>query len=276
MSSYSGKFEMSNKPKRQEEKNDKDKDVVLAKISYRNTIIVAILGLIGTIITAYFGYLSTQSDPSISTNNPTKTITTTPISNPKMTTTAIPTNTITINPTNTITPIPLQIFSTLPVQISDLTSNFPRDPSTGFVVIYPACGCNYDLKQLDPVDARTPVIIRLRWGAKTAELAESGADSVIYSLSINGKAVNNIDQYRRSAVYVNEPTLMKDFPESWWVYWDYPLRTDSYIENSIYSISVDATINTSAEINNGWEVVPEGYNETLLSTLELRKPAQID
>src|SRR5262245_58897175 len=48
---------ISEKSKEQEKT---DKEIIIEKIRQRNTIIIAVLGLIGTALTAYFGYLSNR------------------------------------------------------------------------------------------------------------------------------------------------------------------------------------------------------------------------
>ncbi|NJC97901.1 MAG: hypothetical protein FIB03_16455 [Anaerolineae bacterium] len=239
---------MNNKPKRQrEEKNDKD--VVLANISHRNTIIIAILGLIGTVITAYFGYLGSR--PIEQTEQEKETETPIPSSLTPLTTIS------TTSPTS----------SSFATQTIEIISDLPRDPSTGYIVIYPSCNCLNDLTELKEFE---PLVVRLRWGAKTAELAEKGANLISYSLYINGELVSNLEQYRKPAVFVQAPILEQDNSPSWWVYWDYLILEPKR------EIIVTGHIVANEEIDNGWNIISAGYEDTFSSTIDLRSLFQID
>jgi hypothetical protein len=267
---------MKKSSKVNEKRENAEKELIVAKIGFRNSIIIAIIGLIGTALTAYFGYLSNRTSQQDDI--------TIPLSSPTTSSTSTPTNTPTIMPTKTLTvtstPTNLSIFATLPVQIDHMTTGFPKDPTTENIIIYPSCNCNYDLRDLG-INESSILIVRLRWGAKTADLAETGADSVLYSLSITqndlfGSSgtkvyVNNIALYRRPAVFVKEPVLKGDPPELWWVYWDYPLQP-----HSSNFIGIEVTVNALAEINNGLSVIPAGYSENFTSTTLLAKPAFVD
>jgi len=212
---------MKKKTVEPEDKEKSDKEIAIAKIGYRNSIIVAILGLIGTVLASYLGYLgnrSPQKDDIEST----------------------------------------AFVSTLHASATEKANKFPRDTATGYPVIYPSCDCYDDETVLGPF------IVRLRWGAKTQELAENGADLVSYSININGKDISDVTQYRKPAIFIQTPTLEGDLPDTWWVYWDIPI-TDT--KESSYLIQVNLI--TLKDVDNGWNVLPAGKKTRLKTNIKM-------
>ena len=136
----------------------------------------------------------------------------------------------------------------LPVSQTSLPT-IHRDYDTGYLIVYPSCNCEYNIS-LDET-----VFIRLRWGAKTLELAEQGANLVSYSLIIDSQVTIDLENYRKPAVLEEEPVLSGDLPETWWVYWDYPVKFTYPAETHI----IQSKLNTLAEIDNGWNVIPSNF-----------------
>jgi len=241
---------MKKDSEKQEDTDKTEKELIIAKIGYRNAIIIAIIGLIGTALTAYFGYLSNR--PLDQVNQETPIISTLP---------SPPTQTF-ASPSLQPSPSPSAVQ-----QINEV-SQLPRDPATGFQVIYPSCNILYDLTDQKEFE---PLIVRLRWGAKTAELAEMGAGSISYTLSINGEPVSDIEQYRKSAIFVQDSICEQDMPESWWVYWDYIISKAPGVE-----IRVFVSIVSLEELDNGWNLIPAGYEENFEKTIDLLSLFQVD
>jgi hypothetical protein len=148
-------------------------------------------------------------------------------------------------PTAETSPTPV----TMPSSVVDPSSILESHGNTletqgNYVVVLPSCNCIVTVTQ------RERVLIRLRWGATTTELAEQGADFVNYSLIIDGKPIQNVKDYRRPAVYVENSFSPMD-PDGWyWVYWDVP--------TSSYTDTVEATFESTAAINNGENIIPAG------------------
>ncbi len=146
-------------------------------------------------------------------------------------------------PTPTVTPTPK------PPQTANSTTHY-------YNVAIPSCESFIALRPSDRF------IIRLRWGAKTQELAEQGADFVKYTLAIDGAAVeefNNFqDSYRKPAVLEVEPLCDGDPSEAWWVYWDFPMSTYDVPYKYMSSSLLDASLETLSGIDNGWNVLPVG------------------
>ena len=235
---------MKKKSGKPEEQEKADKEITLAKIGTRNTLIVALLSVIGTAITAYFGYLSNRQ-PVTSTT-------------PTDTSLSLPTSTIlstlfpTFTPTATITPTPWLVVDTFG------SPPFLRDSDTGYRLIFPSCNCIYNMDG----DEDT-ILVRLRWGAATAELAQQGADLISYSLVVDGNLVSDINNYRKPAILVEEPVFEKDAANAWWVYWDIPVTFDT----SEGSHLIESELKTLTNVDNGWDVIPAGYVEQFQTTI---------
>ena len=237
---------MKKKSGKPEEPEKSDKEITLAKIGTRNTLIIALLGVVGTAITAYFGYLSNRQP--VTNTLPTDTSLPHPIS------TILSTPLPTFTPTATIIPTPrlvLDIFGSPP---------FMRDFDTGYPLIFPSCNCSYRLNH----DEDT-ILVRLRWGAATTELAEQGADLISYSLIVDGNLVSNLNNYRKPAIFVEEPVIDKDAANAWWVYWDIPVTLDT----SKSSHLIETELKSLTNIDNGWDVIPGGYVEQFQTSITL-------
>jgi len=132
-----------------------------------------------------------------------------------------------------------------------------------YSVVYPSCNCDEYLMPSDKV------LIRLRWGAKTAELAEQGADFINYVVTIEGQDIGDIQNYRRPAILVKDPVFEGDPNDAWWVYWDIPVGTLSGYSSNI----IEAKLELLAGINTGWDVLPVGLEETYRIILHTSIPA---
>jgi len=240
--------------KKREEKKKGDKEIVLAKYTFIGSIIIAVLGLIGTAVTAYFGYLSNhpanQSDtPQIALPTSTNPITDIPSVTPVFTSTNFPV------PSSTATLSSVQIAQ-------NATNELQRDPSTGYYIIYPSCNCAYSVAIYS---SHETFLMRLRWGAKNAELAERGANLLSYSLSIDEKNVSNLEKYRKPAILVKSPTLKDDQPNTWYVYWDYPMT----LSDSSDHHTIQLTLTTLSAIDNGWNIIPAGVTDNFQTTIDV-------
>ncbi len=233
--------------KKQENRKKAEREIVIAKYTLIGTMIAAIIGLIGTAVTAYFGYLSNRPSQQLSTL-PSIPLTNTPTNTPVSTASNMPTFT----PASTETPS----FTLTPIQQGSLNM-FQVDPITGYRIIYPSCKCRYI------IDSDETILIRLRWGAQNAELAEKGASLVSYSLTIDKDVVLDLETYRKSATLEANPILAGDRPNAWWVYWDYPIKLD-YHSNHI----IHATLRTLSAVDNGWNVIPASFIEGFQTTVE--------
>jgi hypothetical protein len=127
-------------------------------------------------------------------------------------------------------------------------------------IILPVCNCE------ETVSIDDPIIVRLRWGAKTQELTEQGADFVAYTLSVDGRFIEGLDEYRKPAVFVPRSA---DDEDVWWVYWDYPLGTLPAGDHIIEAVFVP-----TATIFDGWWTFPKGESVTLQVNLHVKGPSQ--
>jgi hypothetical protein len=119
-------------------------------------------------------------------------------------------------------------------------------PNTGRTkeprIVLPVCDCE------ETITTDEPIVIRLRWGAKTQALTENGADFVVYNALVNGNPIQGLNEYRKPAEFVPGSDDNEDI---WWVYWDYPLGT---LAEGEYVI--ESEIFTSASISDGWTTIP--------------------
>jgi hypothetical protein len=223
-------------------------------------------------LTAYFGYLGIQTQ----TEGPIKATQTaeaqaTTLAN-LVTTSAQPSETaepqaITlvnwVTPTNqalqgsvTITSTPTAKPSETPIRrISTPASIGEYD---GYFIVQPSCNCAVTLP------SSADVLVRLRWGAKTATLAERGADFISYTVTFDSKPIQGIERYRKPAIFVEYPSNAGDPSDAWWVYWDYPIGTLT-IWRARHTI--EATLVTLAAVDTGWNVIPAGTKKTFRVTL---------
>lgn len=121
----------------------------------------------------------------------------------------------------------------------------------------PSCNCTVS------VVAGDNAIIRLRWGAKSQELAEMGADFVDYSLFIDDEEIPHLNSYRRSAVYDSSPIkgYENESPKIWWVFWDFPIGP-VHQEIEIY-----VTLRTLSAVDTGFNVVPADQTVEFYSSI---------
>jgi len=159
----------------------------------------------------------------------------------KSSNTPIPSNTTEPTATNTIEPTPTET----PTPSATSTPTITASPTPIPYIVLTRCDCTENVPQGEFV------IVRLRWGANTKELAEEGADNVRYTLTINEEEVENIDQYRKPAVYEEAPFVNG---ELWWVYWDYPL---GFVEQGRYI--AQSRFLAEENINDGMGTTPKGY-----------------
>jgi hypothetical protein len=130
-----------------------------------------------------------------------------------------------------------------------------------YVIVLPSCNC------IVAITSAELALIRLRWGATTLELAEQGADFVDYTLIIDGETIQNVDDYRRSAVYVENSFNPMD-PDGWyWVYWDIPTIMSSG--------TVEATFESTAAINTGENIIPAGTLRNFKVEIREFSPGQL-
>ena len=144
------------------------------------------------IAASIYSTMTAEAPPATLTEIPTLTPTETLIP----TDTIVPSATLTDTPTNTQTP----------------TSSATPTPIPS--IFLPTCNC------IEKAREGEFIVVRLRWGGQTEEITEEGADNVGYTLTINGERVEDINQYRKKAVFKPDPSTNLDV---WWVYWDYPL-----------------------------------------------------
>ena len=125
----------------------------------------------------------------------------------------------------------------------------------GYTIVYPSCNC---YEYLDPYEK---VLIRLRWGGATEELAERGADFIKQTLFVDREDFGEIKDYRRPAIYVKDPVIEGDPGNAWWVYWDIPI-------GQLYGdYEFDLTVELLAGIATGWDVLPAGLVKTFHATV---------
>jgi hypothetical protein len=130
--------------------------------------------------------------------------------------------------------------------------------SGNYEIVYPSCNCEVYIL------GTARIIVRLRWGGATAELAETGADFVTYSLKVDGESFENIQAYRKPAVLVGNPLFSGDPSNAWWVFWDVPLPFD--VISSYEDHSIQATFNLTFAVNTGWDIIPAGTKRTFTAT----------
>jgi hypothetical protein len=114
-------------------------------------------------------------------------------------------------------------------------------------IVLPRCLCD------EMIAADEPVVIRVRWGAKSQELAEQGANLIVFHVTVDGASIGDLSKYRKPAVFVAGPAPISGETDFWWVYWDYPL---GHLTEGIYSIEADAV--ATADIYDGLSVTPAG------------------
>jgi hypothetical protein len=262
-------------PKTSSSKTSKKKpvDVMIAKYGLLGTITVAVLGLIGTGITAYLGFLGTQvqiEKPIIATQ--------TAKAGAMIETQIAIQNAIQIDFQSTTQAVP-QITTQAAIQRTDEaefreiisttqaaiafqpTLTTPQYPE--YTIVYPSCNCD---EYFAPYEK---VLIRLRWGGKTAQLAEKGADFIKYIVAIDGQDIGDIQNYRRPATLVEDPIIAGDPNDAWWVYWDIPVgRLPGYS-----STTIEVKIELLAGIDTGWDVLPVGLEKTYRVVLRMSFPA---
>jgi serine/threonine protein kinase len=161
----------------------------------------------------------TQTEIPIFTLTHTQTLTITPTFTPSKTRTSTATQTRTA--TRTSTPVPAQER-----------------------VILTRCRC------IEVINANDTVIIRMRWIAANADLAESGADYIGYELYADNELIQGVDRYRQPAVFA--PSLY-GVPDGWGVYWDVPLGT---LAPGEYVIKSQAVL--SKAVYDGWDTYQPG------------------
>lgn len=226
-------------------------ELLVAKYGLIGTIAVAVLGLFGTGATAYFGYLAVQTQiesPIRATLTAESRLANlaTATQLPAPPPTQPPTDTPTSTPS--LTPIPTLVPSLTPTAISPNYGNY--------TLLYPSCNCD---EYLIPNEK---ALVRLRWGGKTAELAEKGADLIKYSVFVNGEAIDNVAAYRKPAIYVTSPVLEGDPGNSWWIYWDIPLGQLNGPD--MIEAKIEAKLVTLTAIDTGWDILPVGLTKTFL------------
>jgi hypothetical protein len=223
-------------------------DVIIAKYGLLSTITVAILGLIGTGITAYLGFLGIQAQiekPIIAKQTAeAEAIMATQVAEVQAMVNATQgaEAMATINAAQTA-----DVRAMVDATQSAIQSNIVQ-----YTIVYPSCNCD---EYLMPDEK---VLIRLRWGGKTAELAEKGADFIKYVVTIDGQDIGDIQNYRRQATLVKDRIIAGDPNNAWWVYWDIPVgRLSGYSLNTI-----EAKIKLLAGIDTGWDMLPVGLERT--------------
>ena len=100
------------------------------------------------------------------------------------------------------------------------------------------------------------------------ELTEQGADFVAYTLSVDGRFIEGLDEYRKPAVFVPRSA---DDEDVWWVYWDYPLGTLCAGYHTI-----EAGFAPAATIFDGWMTYEKGDTATLKVGLNVEEPSVSD
>jgi len=198
----------------QKKKPKTEKEIIVARYTLVGSIIIGLIGLLGTIITIYNGNLSNRE------SNKTQTPDLLGLS-----LTIAPTDQL-VNPT---------------IDVSKI------DPETGYLIVYPDCQCEIN------VNAEQPILVRLMWGGKTAELAKQGSNLILYSLVIDGQEVLSLVK-KEDPVFEVNPPLEGDPDNAWWMYWDYALKFQSGSETH----HIQATRITLGNINNGWQEIPTG------------------
>jgi len=169
--------------------------------------------------------------------------------------TDVPTATPTPTSTSTATPIPTHTPTATPIPTRTSISSQPTPvPSIGvgspcgdYTIVQPSCD-----REL-PIAPSECLLLRLRWGATTFELAERGADFIDYTVSLDGMPIPGINAYRLPATFVANPTCSWDPSDAWWVYWDYPIGRLPFGEHII-----EATLVISSAVDTGWTVLPAG------------------
>ena len=138
------------------------------------------------------------------------------------------------------------------------TATEVKDPR----VVLPVCNCE------EYISFDESIVVRLRWGAKTRDLAEQGADFVVYTATVDDVVIEGLDECRKPAVF--EPKSADD-EDAWWVYWDYPLGTLPAGDHTVVAVFV-----ASATISDGWWTFPKGESATLKVTLHVSGPSPVE
>jgi hypothetical protein len=154
-----------------------------------------------------------------------------------------------VPPTSTFTPRPPTNTPTSPPVLTRIPT--PR-------VVLPACNCE------ETISSNEPVIVRLRWGAKTQELAEQGANFTVYTAKVDNTPLQIINDYRKPAVFIADSCENGD---CWWVYWDYPLGT-----LPVGGHTIEANVTHTARVSDGWYTMEKGTSTTFQVKLNVVTP----
>lgn len=99
------------------------------------------------------------------------------------------------------------------------------------------------------------IIVRVRWGASTYELAESNADHFTFRFLLDGEELDDIRPYRKPAEEYSGFEKYGCGPDQsiWWVHWDVPIGK---LTSGTHTIAVEHILNET--ISDGLDIYPAG------------------
>lgn len=152
------------------------------------------------------------------------------------------------------------------VQQTEIFAELPTPTPTNnqtTIIVYPVCQCE------EIVNISDNILVRLRWGATTKELAQEALTSVTYRLSLDGKPVNILQEYQQQPVFVSaedNPRSPK-FGDGWWIYWDVPI---GQLEEGDHIIETQWIILSA--LGDGKDTYLPGAGESLLLKIHAINP----
>jgi hypothetical protein len=114
--------------------------------------------------------------------------------------------------------------------------------------------------------SKDKVTVRVRWGAKTYELAESNADQMKIVLLLDGQDLGDVGSYRQPAELYSSAKEYRCGPSEsiYWVQWDVPV---GWMSPGVHTIAVDYILAES--ISDGFTTYPKGPISFLETTFEV-------
>ena len=148
--------------------------------------------------------------------------------------------------------------TTLSCTSTPTTSSVPLSDRSSLIanvnphIVLPVCNCE------EHISTDESVVVRLRWGARTKNMVERGADWILYEIRVDNTVISDLSDYRKPAVFVPKSAYGED---AWWVYWDYPLGKLPEGDHM-----VEATFVPTKTVYDGWKTFQKG-NSVILRVL---------
>jgi hypothetical protein len=210
------------------------KSVIISPLEKTPRIILSIIGTVFIVISLSSLFLGPTPE-----NIPPQTLEPTAMSIPQSTNTPASTSTPSIESELTATPITVREPKIISKSDSNSTVSVAHDQ---------------------------PIIVRLTWGAKTENLAETNADLLQYTLLIDGNLVPLLDDYRKPAIF--EPDSFNG-EDAWWVFWDVELESLPVGEHLL-----TVQILFVSDVFDGWYTSSAGGTAEWQATINVVSPQE--